>query len=87
VNYGRGGGGRLPWTADLGANITYTRSLGTADLRVKFAIFNLFNMQRVTEVNEDLQLSASDPTPNPLYGRGTEYQSRAYGQLTVSLDF
>ncbi len=87
VNYGRGGIGRLPWTADLGANITYKHSFGTADLRVKFAMYNIFNMQRVTEVNEDLQLANNLSGTNDLYGQGTTYQSRAYSQLTVSLDF
>jgi outer membrane receptor for ferrienterochelin and colicin len=87
VNYGRGGYGRLPWTADVGANITYKHSFGTADLRVKFAVYNIFNMQRVTEVNEDLQLEGDIDHLNDQFLQGTDYQSRAYSQLTVSLDF
>jgi hypothetical protein len=87
VNHGRGGAGRLPWIADLGANITYKHSFNRADLRVNFAIFNLFNMQRVIEVNEDLQLEGDIDHVNDLYGLGTDYQSRQYAQLTLSLDF
>jgi len=59
----------------------------TADLRVKFSLFNVFNMQRVTEVNEDLELEDGIGTPNEFFLQGTDYQSRAYGQLQVSLDF
>ncbi|KGQ20548.1 Oar protein [Lysobacter dokdonensis DS-58] len=87
THIGRGDWGRLPWTYDLGASITYRHSFGTADLRVKFALFNVFNMQRVTEVNEDLELEDGIGTPNEFFLQGTNYQSRAMGQLTVSLDF
>ena len=82
----RGSGGRLPWTFDLGANLTWQRSFGEMDLRVKFAVYNILDMQRVTEVDDELQTRLSNQL-NPEYGRGTSYQSPRYGQLTVSLDF
>ncbi|BCT93244.1 Oar protein [Lysobacter helvus] len=85
--YQRGTQGRLPWTYDLGANVTYLHSFGTADLRVKFAVYNLLNQQRVNEVNEDLELEDGLGTFNEFYGQGTGYQSRRYGQITVSVDF
>jgi hypothetical protein len=83
----RGSQGRLPWTYDLGASLTYKHSFGTADLSVKLAIYNLLNQQRVTEVVEDLELEDAIGTRNDLFLQGTGYQSSRYGQLTISLDF
>ena len=83
----RGTYGRLPWTFDVGANLTYLRTIGSAELRVKFAIYNLLNQQKVTEVVEDLEQADQIGTPNPFFLQGTGYQQSRYGQLTVSLDF
>ncbi|MDQ3270173.1 MAG: TonB-dependent receptor [Pseudomonadota bacterium] len=82
----RGSGGNLPWTFDLGASLTYMRSFSAADLRVKFAVYNVLNAERVIEVNEELQENIGDGF-NPEYYQGTGYQSPRYAQLTVSLDF
>ena len=81
----RGTEGRLPWTYDLGASLTYKQSFGSANLRVKFAIYNLLNEEVVTEVDEELEPDIG--FRNPDYRRGTAYQSPRYAQLTVSLDF
>ena len=83
----RGNEDRLPWTWDVGLSTTYKHSFGTADLSVKFAVYNLFDRQVVTEVNEDRELANAIGLTNPLYGQGTGYQSARYGQITVSLDF
>lgn len=85
----RGTEGRLPWVSDLGMSLTYLRSFGDVDLRVKFAVYNLFNESEVIEVNEDLQTEIGEisENANPDYRQGTAYQSPRYGQLTVSLDF
>ena len=83
----RGTYGRLPWTFDLGTNITYLKSWGSTELRVKFAIYNLLNQQKVTEVVEDYESEDGVGTVNPFFLQGTGYQQARYGQLTVSLDF
>jgi hypothetical protein len=81
----RGAGGKLPWTYDLGANVTYLRDFGDTKLRVKLAIYNLLNEERVIEVDDELEPEIG--FRNPTYRQGTTYQSPRYGQLTVSLDF
>ena len=78
---------RLPWTFDLGANVTYKHSFGNAEMRVKFAIFNLLDQQRVTEVVEDLEQEDQIGTFNPFFLQGTDYQQSRHAQLTLSLDF
>ena len=83
----RGSQGRLPWTFDLGASLTYRHSFGNSDLAVKFSVYNLLNQQKVTEVNEDLELEDAIGSRNPLFLQGTGYQAARYGQITVSLGF
>jgi hypothetical protein len=93
----RGGYGRMPWTYDLGASLTYLRSFGKADLKVKFAVYNLLNQQRVVRVDQELQptvgLTAPDANGvqqteyNEFFGQGYGFQSPRYAQLVVSLTF
>lgn len=82
----RGSGGRLPWTYDLGASLTYLHSFGQANLKVKLAVYNILNEERVIEVDDQLQSGITTALSNT-YLRGTGYQSPRYGQLTVSVDF
>jgi hypothetical protein len=81
----RGSGGDLPWTYDFGANVTYLRQFGNANLRVKFAVYNLFNSERVIEVDDELESDIG--FINPTYRQATGYQAPRYAQLTVSVDF
>lgn len=81
----RGSEGRLPWTYDLGLSITYLREIGTAKLRADFSIFNVFDSQELTEVNENAQVTVAQP--NPFYLQGTGYQSPRYAQFKIAIDF
>ena len=81
---GRGSEGETDWVYDLGANVTYRHSFSAADLSVKFAVYNLLNQERVTEVDDYL---GSIPNGNSEYRIGTGYQSPRYGLLTLKLDF
>jgi outer membrane receptor for ferrienterochelin and colicin len=81
----RGGWGRMPWTIDVGASVTYLRSMGAADLRVKFAVFNLFNQQRTVHMDQEYEDAIGHV--NEGFGRGFVFQQPRYAQLTVSLDF
>jgi hypothetical protein len=80
----RGSEGRTPWTYDVGANVTYRYSFSAADLQVKLSVYNLFNQERIIEVDESL---GSIPNGNSEYRMGTAYQSPRYALLTVKLDF
>lgn len=87
----RGAYGRMPWTYDLGASVTYLNSFGGTDLRVKFAVFNLLNQQREIRVDQELQTSVGmdgdQPQYNEFFGEGYGFQSPRFAQLTVSLTF
>ena len=82
----RGGYGRTSWTYDVGASVTYLKSFGRADLRVKLAVYNLFNQQRTIEVDEDLQTDIGDEL-NPDFLQPVQFQQPRYAQLTVTLEF
>ena len=81
----RGDGGRLPWTYDLGANVSYQNTFGPTDLHVKLAVYNLLNQEKVREVDDELESDIG--FINPEYGQGTSYQTPRYAQLTVSVNF
>lgn len=83
----RGGYGRTDWTYDLGASVTYQAKLGRADLKVKFAVYNLFNQQRELAVDQDLEPQDSIGTPNERFGLGSSFQEPRHAQLTVSVNF
>jgi TonB dependent receptor len=82
----RGAFGRTPWTFDLGASVSYQTEIGSdAQLRVNLAVFNLFNQERVTQVDEIRENDIGDLNDTFLDPSG--WQSPRYGQLTVSVDF
>ena len=83
----RGGYGRMPWTFDLGASLTYEMPLGErANMKVKFAVYNLLNHQRKVNVDQELQPEISDET-NPYFKRPEIFEAPRFGQLTLTLDF
>ncbi len=84
----------MPWTYDLGASVSYLRSFGSADLRVKFSVFNLLNQQREIRVDQELQpsvgMNEDDPTQpqfNEFFNVGYGFQAPRYAQLVVSVSF
>jgi hypothetical protein len=52
-------------------NAQYTFAMGDSALKVSFDIFNLFNLQKPTEVNESEPLGGA----NPYSGLTTSYQA------------
>lgn len=83
----RGKYGRLPWTTNLGASISYLMPFDkSGHLRVKLAVYNLLNQQRTVRVDQDLQTDISSAT-NATFERPIGFQSPRFTQLTVSVDF
>ena len=80
----RGSEGRTPWIFDVGANVTFRHSFAVTELNVNLSVYNLFNQQRITEVDQSLD---SVPNGNPDYLIGTGYQAPRYAVLTLKLDF
>ncbi|HDS1559142.1 TPA: TonB-dependent receptor [Stenotrophomonas maltophilia] len=86
VHSPRGGDGRTPWTYDLDVSVSYKVPIPT-DLRLKLAVYNVLNQQRVVTVDQDYEPQDSIGTPNPLYRYGTGFQSPRYAQLTVTWSY
>ncbi len=81
----RGGFGRLPWTYNLGANVTWTLPVEGVDLKARLSVFNLLNEQEVINV---VQRYESNPgVRRPEFGTGTRWQSPRYAQLVVTWNF
>jgi hypothetical protein len=80
---GRGSQGRTPWTYDVGANITWQHQFGAADVMVKLAVYNLFNEERVLEVDESSNPTSVDDT----FLTPTTWTAPRYGQLTFQVKF
>ena len=83
----RGGYGRMPWTFNLGASVLYQMPLGEmANMKIKFAVYNLLNQQRKVNVDQELQGEISNET-NSYFMRPEMFQPPRFAQLTLSLDF
>ncbi|HEO8483459.1 TPA: TonB-dependent receptor [Stenotrophomonas maltophilia] len=81
----RGGYGRMPWTYELGANITWNKQFGEADLKVKLSIYNLTNQQKKMSVDQEKENAIGHISDTFLWP--TSFQSPRYAQLTVSLSY
>jgi hypothetical protein len=80
---GRGSQGRTPWTYDVGANVTWQHQFGSAGVMVKLAVYNLFNEERVLEVDESDNPTSVDNT----FRTPTAWTAPRYGQLTFQVKF
>ena len=81
----RGAFGRMPWTYNLGANVTWALPVPDMDLKVRLSVFNLLNDQEVVNVRG--RYEASPGTQRPYFGTGTRWQSPRYAQLVVTYNF
>ncbi len=77
----RGEFGRTPTLMNLDAHISYPFKIGDYDLELMLDIFNVFNQQKATQVDQEYSF-CSDPTQdesadckNPNWGQATAYQS------------
>ncbi|HEY0334251.1 MAG TPA: TonB-dependent receptor [Stenotrophomonas sp.] len=81
----RGGYGRLPWSYELGASVTWLKEFNETNLRVKFAVYNLTNQQKKLSVNQEFEGAIGGP--NPLFRYPESFQAPRYAQLVVTLDY
>ncbi len=81
----RGDYGRMPWTYNLGANVTWTLPVEDIDLKVRFSIYNLLNDQEVINVRGRYERQPG--VYRTTFGTGTRWQSPRYAQLVVSWTF
>ncbi len=71
----RGGFGRMPWSYELGASVTWLKSFDETNLRVKFAVYNLTNQQKKLSVNQEYEGAIG--SPNELFGYPESFRPRA----------
>ena len=82
---GRGAFGRLPWTWNMGANVTWKLPVETVDLTARLSVYNLFNNQSVINVHQ--RYEANPGEKRDTFGTGTRWQSPRYTQLVVTWNF
>lgn len=81
----RGAFGRMPWTYNLGASVTWTLPVEGIDLKARFSIYNLLNEQEVINVRQRYERGPG--VYRTTFGTGTRWQSPRYAQLVVSWNF
>ena len=81
----RGAFGRMPWTYNLGANVTWTLPVPEIDLKVRLSVFNLLDEQQVINVRGRYERSPG--VYRTTFGTGTRWQSPRYAQLVVTWNF
>jgi hypothetical protein len=82
---GRGAGGRMPWTYNLGANVTWKLPVDGIDLSARLSVYNLLNSDEVINVRQ--RYEANPGVVRGLWGTGTRWQSPRYTQLVVTWNF
>jgi len=81
----RGAFGRMPWTYNLGANVTWTLPVDGIDLKARFSVYNLLNDQEVINIRG--RYESNPGVVRPYFGTGTRWQSPRYAQLVVTWNF
>ncbi|MGY0560669.1 TonB-dependent receptor [Luteimonas sp. A277] len=82
---GRGSGGRLPWTYNLAANVTWTLPVDGIDLKARLSVYNLLDNDQVINVRQRYEMGPG--VTRGLHGTGTRWQSPRYAQLVVTWNF
>ena len=81
----RGTAGRLPWTQNLDLNVAWAPNF-VEGLQFKVDIFNVFNSQEVTSVNEVAEVAATG-APSETYLAPTSFQAPRAVRFMVQYDF
>lgn len=81
----RGAFGRLPWTWNMGANVTWRLPVEDVDFSVRLSVYNLFNNQTVINVHQ--RYEAAPGVVRDTFGTGTRWQSPRYAQLVATWNF
>jgi outer membrane receptor for ferrienterochelin and colicin len=81
----RGDFGRMPWTYNLGATVTWTLPVEGIDLKASLSIYNLINTQEV--INVAARYEGQPGVMRDTFGTGTRWQAPRYAQLMVNWNF
>ncbi len=82
----RGSMGRTDWIYNIDLNLSYTMDFDTAGrLNFKLNVYNLFNFDGITGVDEQYELDSGDR--NIRYGYADSFQTPRYVRASVRYDF
>ncbi|KGM52201.1 energy transducer TonB [Lysobacter concretionis Ko07 = DSM 16239] len=81
----RGAFGRMPWTYNVGASVTWALPVEGIDLKARFSVYNLLNEQEVINVRG--RYEGQPGVRRDTFGTGTRWQSPRYAQLVVTWNF
>lgn len=81
----RGAYGRLPWTYNLGASVTWTAPVEGLDLKARLSVYNLLNDQEVVNVRQ--RYEAGPGVVRDTFGTARNWQSPRYTQLVITWNF
>jgi hypothetical protein len=77
--------GRLPWTWNLGASVTWALPVEDIDLKVRLSAYNLTNNQETINIHS--RYEGQPGVRRPYFGDGTRWQSPRYVQLVATWNF
>lgn len=83
----RGDRGRTPWTYNVDASLAYMPQWADDKLTLQMDVFNVFNLQRVTEYYETGEASRSTPTFEPNFLNDVNYQTPRSIRFTARYEF
>lgn len=81
----RGAFGRLPWTYNLGASVTWTLPVDGIDLKARLSVYNLLNEQEATNYRSRYEVSPG--VYRETFGEARGWQSPRYMNLVVTWNF
>lgn len=77
--------GRMPWTVDLGASVTWTLPVPDVDLKVRLSVYNLLDRQNVIRVRTRYEVTPG--VFRETFGEGSRWSSPRSAQLVVTYNF
>ena len=86
----RGSVGRTPWTGSLDLQLAYMPAISKGKLTIQADVFNVFNSQKATELNEQRDYSrdtVGEGKLNPNYQQPTSFQTPRSVRLTARYEF
>ena len=77
--------GRMPWTFNLGANVTWTLPVPDIDLKVSLSVYNLLNRQNEVRVRSRYEVTPG--VYRETFGEASLWSSPRWAQLVATYSF
>jgi outer membrane receptor protein involved in Fe transport len=80
-----GGFGRMPWTFDWGASVTWTIPVQEVDLKVRLSVNNLLNKQTTVRVRTRYEVTPG--VYRETFGEGSNWTAPRSASLVLTYNF